>query len=110
MNSIEQLELRNETQNARLHAAIRDISRQLNWAGQSWDEKDWKILIMASKYGQTVGPNVFGHGLVIMNNRRSSKLKKTEMSELLSEVMAFGDANNVRFTDPESVSLLGAYG
>ena len=102
-------DLRNENQNSRFHAAIRDISRQAKWMGLEWDEASWKALFLGAKYGQTVGPNPFGHGILIMNNKRSSKLKKAEMSELLSEIMAWGDSNGVLFTDEESISMR-AYG
>lgn len=91
---------RNLDQNAKFHAALEDISKQLKWAGQSWSKDDWKFLLLGAKYGQTVGPNPFAHGLIVMNKKRSSKLSKVEMSELISEVIAFGDTEGVVWTDP----------
>ena len=95
----------NSTQekNDKFHAALRDIANQVTWAGVKWAEEDWKHLVLAAKYGQTVAPSPFGHGLLVMNNRRSSKLKKVEMSDLLSEVIAFGDEQGVQWTDPAMV-------
>ena len=98
------------SQNARFHAMVRDISKQLKWAGLMWDETDWKNLVLAAKYGQVVGPNPFGHGLLIMNKMRSSKLKKSgdeaNMADLINELQAFGDENGVSWTDPNFKSLM----
>ena len=87
-------------QEKKFHAMLRDVSRQLKWAGVEWDEASWKVLILAAKYGQTVGPNPFAHGLLIMNNRRSSKLYKHEYADLITELQAFGDEQGVRWSDP----------
>mgnify|MGYP001493656694 FL=1 len=90
-------------QNAKFHAMLRDISKQVKWADLWWDEQDWKALVLGAKYGQVVGPNPFGHGLLIMNKMRSSKLKKSgdeSMNELINELQAFGDAEGVKWTDP----------
>ncbi len=87
-------------QSAKLHAMLRDLSRQCKWAGVSWSEEDWKILALGAKYGQTIGPNPFGHGLLIMNKRRSSSLEVPEAMDLISEIQAFGDQEGVQWTDP----------
>ena len=107
MNS-KAIELRTLDQSAKFHAMLRDISRQVKWAGLWWDEHDWKVLVLGAKYGQTVGPNPFGHGLLIMNRYRSSKLAKSSkdpsvpnMNDLISEMQAFGDAEGIKWTDPK---------
>ena len=103
-------EQRTLEQNKKFHAMLRDISRQVKWAGLWWDEHDWKVLTLGAKYGQVVGPNPFGHGLLIMNKMRSSKLKKSgdeaNMADLINELQAFGDENGVSWTDPNFKSLI----
>lgn len=101
--------VRSSEQNKRLHAMLRDISKQVQWAGLWWDEEDWKKLVLGAKYGQVVGPNPFTHGLLLMNKRRSSKLLLPEMTDLISELQAFGDENNVQWTDPNQPPV-EAYG
>ena len=97
-------EPRSLEQNGKFHAMLRDVSRQVKWADLWWDEHDWKVLILGAKYGQVVGPNPFGHGLLIMNKMRSSKLKKSgdepNMTDLISELQAFGDEHGVKWSDP----------
>ncbi len=108
-------ELRTLDQSAKFHAMLRDISRQVKWAGLWLSEEDWKILVLGAKYGQTVGPNPFGHGLLIMNKVRSSKLAKSSkdpnvpnMNDLMNELQAFGDQEGVTWSDP-NIPPLEAY-
>lgn len=91
---------RSDPQNRRFHAMVSDIAKQVQWAGLWWEPEDWKKLLLGAKFGQTVGPNPFGHGLLIMNTRRSSKLDKSEMNDLINEMQAFGDENGVVWSDP----------
>jgi hypothetical protein len=61
---------------------------------------------LGAKYGQIVAPNPFGHGLLVMNKERSSKLlksskdeQKPNMTDLISELQAFGDGEGVQWSD-----------
>lgn len=105
---------RTDPQNKRFHAMVRDIAKQVQWAGLWWDEDDWKKLVLGAKYGQVVAPNPFGHGLLVMNKLRSSALPKSaskekpdepNMTDLISEVQAFGDENGVVWSDPSKPPL-----
>lgn len=90
-----------DEQRKKFHAMLRDISKQVQWAGLWWSEEDWKKLVLGAQFGQTVGPNPFGHGLLILNKRSSSSLKKPEYSDLIAELQAFGDENGVKWSEPE---------
>ena len=102
---------RADPQNKRFHAMVRDIAKQVQWAGLWWDEDDWKKLVLGGLYGQVVAPNPFKHGLLVMNKHRSSKLPKSgpeelpNMTAMISELQAFGDENGVVWSDPSKPPL-----
>lgn len=88
-------------QNRRFHAMVRDIARQVKWAGEFLDEEDWKRLILAGAYGQKVVPNPIRDGFIVMNNRRSSGLPITDTSDLITQLLVFGFDHQVIWTDPQ---------
>ena len=93
-----------DEQRKRFHAMVRDISRQVKWAGEFMDEKQWKLLIVAGAYGQKVVPNPFSDGFIVMNNRRTTGLPVSDTSDLITQLFAFGVENKVLWTDPEGLS------
>lgn len=93
---------RTHEQNAKFHAMVRDISRQLKWAGQRWNEEDWKRILLAAKFEQHVVPNPLGYSVIVVNKKRSSHLTLEEMTEFLGEIEAFGTENGVDWTHDES--------
>lgn len=95
---LDQEDTRSPTRNAKFHAMVRDIARQVPWAGEKIGEEDWKRLILAGKYGQKVVPAPVGDGFVVMNNRRSRGLTNAEMDELLTELVVFGAEHEVEWT------------
>ena len=86
-------------QNKRFHAMVRDISRQVKWAGEFLDEEDWKRLILAGAYGQKVVPNPIRDGFIVMNNRRATGLPVESTSDLIEQLFVFGFENKVVWTD-----------
>ena len=93
-------------QNRRFHAMVRDISKQVKWAGEMLDEEDWKRLILAGAYGQKVVPNPIRDGFIVMNNRRSTGLPVETTSDLISELLSFGFEHDVVWTDPEFQAII----
>jgi len=93
------MDIRNLEQNKAFHAMLRDIARQVEWAGALMDVEDWKRIMLAGKFGQRVVPNPMGHGFVVQNNKRSSHLSEEEMTEFLGEIEAFGDENGVKWSE-----------
>jgi hypothetical protein len=79
---------------------VRDISKQVKWAGEFLDEEDWKRLILAGAYGQKVVPNPIRDGFIVMNNRRSTGLPITDTSDLITQLLVFGFDHQVVWTDP----------
>lgn len=93
---------RNHEQNKKFHAMCRDIANQMVWSGSKWSEEDWKRLFLGAKFGQPIVPSPFGHGICVMNAKRSRDLTMEQMAELIGEVEAFGNSNEVQWTDDEN--------
>jgi hypothetical protein len=102
---MEQEEINTWEQKKRFHAMVRDISRQVVWAGEMMDEHEWKLLILAGAYGQDVVPNPLGDGFVVRNKKRVRSLPKMNMTDLITQLFAFGAEKGVEWTDPESVAM-----
>lgn len=85
-------------QRAKFHAMCRDLSRQVEWAGGWLDEDEWKRILLAAKFKQRVVPDPFGHGFIVINNKRIRSSDKADLSELIGEVQAFGDEHGVRWS------------
>lgn len=88
--------------NARFHRMCRDFARSLEWAGRKWADEDWKRLFLGAKFGQPIVPSPFGHGICVVNAKRSRDLTNAEMEELLGEMEAFGVENGVIWSHDES--------
>ena len=102
LHALRENEIRTQDHNARFHAMVRDIARQVEWAGEKLGEEDWKRLLLAAKFGQKVVPNpLTGIGFVVMNERRSRSLTNAEMEELLGELEAFGAERGVDWSEDD---------
>jgi hypothetical protein len=93
--------VRTAEQNDKLHAMCRDFSRQSTWAGMKWDVEGWKRIFLGAKCGQAVGPNPFGHGVLVINTHRSRGLTVEQMAELLGEIEAHGAEIGIEWSDDE---------
>lgn len=102
------LELKPETrsgkQNRLLHAMLRDVSMQVEWAGKKRDTDVWKRLMTASwlrARGESVEilPAIDGHGIDVVF-RRTSKLSKAECVELCDFIAAWCVEHGVELSDP----------
>jgi hypothetical protein len=94
-------EIRSNPQNRRLHAMIRDISEQVQWAGDWMDEEVWKLLLMGAAYGQQFVPNPLDprKPFVLVNKRRSRALVVPEMADFITQLQVFGDEHGVQWRD-----------
>lgn len=112
------LELRPATrsteQNAKLHAMLGDIAKQIEWAGKKRDIETWKRLLVAA-WSRATGepleylPAVDGHGVDIVF-RRTSQMTVGEVGELIEFIYAWGAEAGVVFTetdiDPETGEIV----
>jgi hypothetical protein len=96
-------ETRSSEQNRLLHAALTDISQQVEWKGQKFTVEIWKRLCVAAwlrekKEQPMLIPALDGNGFDVIFER-TSKLSNTQCSELLEWCFAFGADHEVKFRD-----------
>ncbi|MBP9756729.1 MAG: recombination protein NinB [Phenylobacterium sp.] len=88
-------------QNARLHAMITDVARQVEWAGAKRNVEAWKDIFTAAlrsaNHGLDVVPGING-GFVLLG-MHTSRMTKAELGDLMTLVEAFGAEHGVEFTD-----------
>lgn len=94
-------------QKKRFHAMVRDIARSIPvWCEMQMDEEDWKRLLIAGAFGQKVVPNPIGDGFLVMNKSRVREMLKPNMTDLITQLLAFGNERGVEWTDPEWLALI----
>jgi len=107
------VEVREETrsldQNAALHAALTDISRQVQWHGKRFNVVTWKRLTMAAflrEIGQQpeLIPALDGKGFDVIFEK-TSRMGKKMFSQYLEWVYAFGASNGVVFRDNRHAAI-----
>ena len=89
-------ETRSLEQNALLHALLTEIARTNEWAGKRRDVDTWKRLFVAAwsrAKGESVEvlPALDGHGVDIVF-RRTSRMSKAEVSDLIEYVSAWKES------------------
>jgi hypothetical protein len=82
-------------QNARLHAMLADISRQVDWYGRKLTPEAWKRVFSAALKKQDVVPGLNGDFVVI--GVSTSEMSIKEMGELMELMEAFGAERGVVF-------------
>jgi hypothetical protein len=76
---------------------LTDISRQVDWYGNKLSQEEWKSVFSSALKKQKVVPGLDG-GFVVCG-QSTSKMTKSEFSELLELIAAFGANNGVKFND-----------
>ena len=85
---------RNLEQNAALWALLNEISKQVEWYGNMLTTDEWKNVFTASLKKEKVVPGI-GGGFVVLG-QRTSKMSKSEFSELLELAHAFAADRGVK--------------
>ena len=91
---------RNLEQNARMWAMLNEISAQVVWYGSKLSQNEWKIFFTAILKGQKAVPNLDGNGFVVLGVP-TSNMSKSDMSDLLTLMEAFGAEHDVKFEHGE---------
>lgn len=96
---------RTAEQNAKLHAMLSDISRQVEHAGQKWSVLIWKRLCTAAwlrELGEsaTLIPALDGNGFDVIYEK-TSKLGVKRCASLIEWIYAFGAEHQVRWTQKD---------
>ncbi|MFS9649362.1 recombination protein NinB [Enterobacter hormaechei] len=96
---------RNIDQNAKFHALLGDIARQVTWCGKQLKPEQWKVLLIsghavATKQEAEVVPGIEGEYVNIRES--SAEMSVGRMANLIEYTMAWAASQNVRFTDRRS--------
>lgn len=96
---------RSDDANARLHAMLTDISKQVQWAGSLRDVLTWKRLMTGAwlrALGEQVEilPAVDGHGVDVIYEP-TSRMSGAQVSSLMQYIEAWGADHGVKFKAPE---------
>jgi hypothetical protein len=95
-------------QNAKLHAVLQDIATQKQWSGKWLDVEAWKRLIVAA-WERAEGraaefyPAIDGAGFDVVY-RRTSRMNKNEMVELIEYATAWATENGVVLREEKAVA------
>jgi len=85
-------------QNAKLWPLLHEIAEQVDWYGEKLTAEDWKDIFTASLRKAKVVPNLDSSGFVVLG-LSSSRLTKTEFSDLIELILAFGAEKGVQFAE-----------
>jgi len=96
---------RSVEQNAKLHACLADIAKQVEHAGKKWNVTIWKRLCTASwlrEMGENAQmiPALDGNGFDVIYEK-TSKLGVKKCASLIEWVLAFGAEHQVRWTQKD---------
>ena len=99
---------RTADQNRNLWPLLHDLSRQVEWYGQKYTPDDWKDLITAlvaksKNEQQRTAPGIGGG--VVMFGSRTSKMRVSEMVEVIEAIYWFGTEQNVKFSDEARLEI-----
>lgn len=86
-------------QNNLMWAALTEVSRAVEWHGERLPPEAWKDVISASLDGQRAVPGIDG-GIVFLG-KRTSKMSKKQLSDMLEAIFAFGTSYGVQFKTKE---------
>lgn len=99
---------RSSDQNRRMWPLLHDLSRQVEWYGQKYTPDDWKDLITAlvaksKNEQQRTAPGIGGG--VVMFGSRTSKMRVSEMVEVIEAIYWFGTEQKVKFSDEARLEI-----
>ena len=93
---------RSTAQNARLHAMLTEVARQVTWHGAKLTVTDWKRVFSAAlKKELRMVPNLTGDGFVMLGER-TSRMTKAELGELMDLIEAWGAQTGVTFSHQDT--------
>ena len=89
-------------QNDRMWAMLTDVSRQQEYHGLKLSPEDWKLIFLdALSHELRIVPNLSGTGFVNLG-RSSSKLSKSQMSDLMELISAYCAEHGIVLSEREA--------
>lgn len=101
-----QEDTRSLAQNRMLWACLHDVSQQIVWYGRKLDSESWKHVFSAALKKQETVPGIDG-GFVVLG-QSTSKMRVSEMRDLITIIHAFGAEHDVRFSDESAQAAVWA--
>jgi hypothetical protein len=95
-------------QNSRMWAMLTDVSTQKMHAGRRYTPDQWKVLFMHACGREIQFLPALDNSTFIPWGQSSSDLSTSEMADLITFMMKWGDENGVRWTDPAAPALAPA--
>lgn len=92
-------ERRSNEQNRRLWAMLSNVADQVEWHGQKLTAEDWKHIFSAALKKQRAVPGLDG-GFVVLG-QSTSRMTKSEMSDMQTLIEAFCAERGVTLNAPE---------
>ena len=110
---------RTSQQNKAFHAQVRDIARQLKFAGRRWKEESWKRLLVAAWINverndaiANGNPDPFPGAVMLVEGidgetivqlgQQTRKLTRAQMSGLIESTFAYASERGVIWTEGET--------
>lgn len=85
-------------QNDKLWACLTEVAQQIVWHGQKLTPTDWKDIFTASLRKARVVPGI-DPGSFVLLGLHTSEMSKSELSDLIELIHAFGAEQGVVFSD-----------
>ncbi|MGA8120849.1 recombination protein NinB [Rouxiella badensis] len=96
------------SQNRKMWPLLHDLSLQVVWYGEKYDEDDWKDMITAliaktKKQEQRTAPGIGGG--VVMFGERTSKMRVSQMVDVIEAIYWFGTEQGVTFSEESRLHI-----
>ncbi|WP_369788341.1 recombination protein NinB [Rouxiella sp. WC2420] len=96
------------SQNRKMWPLLHDLSLQVVWYGEKYDEDDWKDMITAlvaktKKQEQRTAPGIGGG--VVMFGERTSKMRVSQMVDVIEAIYWFGTEQGVKFSEESRLRI-----
>ena len=91
-------ETRTLEQNRLLWPLRQDVSAQVQWYGERLTREEWKDVFSAALKRHRAVPGIDGG--IVMVGLHTSRLNKTDFSDLIEIIYSFGAERGVRWSDP----------
>lgn len=96
------------SQNRKMWPLLHDLSLQVVWYGEKYDEDEWKDLITAlvakmKNQEQKTAPGIGGG--VVMFGERTSKMRVGQMVDVIEAIYWFGTEQGVKFSEESRLRI-----
>ena len=91
-------ETRTLEQNRKLWPMLQDVSVNVRWYGEQLTREEWKDVFSAALKRHRAVPGIDGG--IVMVGLHTSRLNKSDFSDLIEIIYEFGSRHSVRWSEP----------